>query len=282
MTDFETNRRNGIQRLRNAGIETAEPDAQVLLMHAAGLTREELILNAKAFVNADILKRYDTYLGRRENREPVAYIMGKTLFLSLCFKVGPPVLIPRPETEEVVTTALKIISREHAPSVLDIGTGSGAILISLLKECPDASGLGTDISKSALAIAADNAKSLGVACRCAFQRANFLEKIDGKFDLVISNPPYITNEAIKTLMPDVHKYEPHLALEGGADGLEAYRAILSNITSVVKPGGWVVFEIGYDQGESVRQLMQNTNLAHINVKKDIAGLDRIVYAQFCA
>jgi len=215
-------------------------------------------------------------LVRRLRQEPIAYILGRQAFWSLEFDVSPDVLIPRPETEGVVERALELIKDVDQPVVVDVGVGSGAILVSLLHERDDAIGIGLDVSDAALKIAQHNADKNGVVDRASFQQSDFLSAYEGTADLVVSNPPYITDDAMLELSPTVAGYEPPLALRGGADGLTAYKEIIGDLTRVLRPDGLVVFEIGYDQGEAVSELLTMHAFKDVHVKKDLAGHDRVV------
>ena len=278
---YEQARRSAAQRLAQAGCVSAQFDARVLLQAATGMDAGELIARGNQAMPSPVKAIYDGYIGRRASHEPVAYILGEKEFWSLIFKVNEHVLIPRPETEGAVEIALDLIKGVKSPRILDVGTGSGAILISILSERPDAHGLGVDISKAALGIASENSVLNGVQERCTFQVSNFLGAIDEQYDLIVSNPPYIDAAAMEALPQDVG-YEPDLALAGGDDGLAAYRAIISELPRVLKNGGAIVFEIGFDQGASVSGLLKAAGLEDIKITADLAGHDRIVSAKLSA
>ncbi|PHR92372.1 MAG: protein-(glutamine-N5) methyltransferase, release factor-specific [Robiginitomaculum sp.] len=278
---FEDVRRAAVQALSAANIEDADIDARVLLMHAGGLTRSGLIVQSRDIMPASVLARFNTCLARRLTHEPIAHIVGTKEFWSLEFKVSSQVLIPRPETEGVVSRALALMKHVKSPRILDIGTGSGAILIALLSERKDASGVGVDISQAALDIAESNANALGVSDRCTFHTSNFLDEVEGRFDILVSNPPYITHTAMQTLPKTVQAYEPHLALHGGVDGLDPYRSILTHAHRVLTPLASLVFEIGFDQGDALKALLQDTGCENITVEPDLAGHERIVSAKIC-
>jgi release factor glutamine methyltransferase len=279
---FEQLRRSAEQQLRDIGIESAGIDVKLLMMSAANFDAAQLIFNAKTIVPSNVEGLFSKMLERRLKHEPVAYILGKKEFWSLEFAVSKHVLIPRPETELVVELALERIATVKKPKILDVGTGSGAILISLLHERKEAKGLGCDISQKALDIATENAKVLGVDERADFKRFDYLEGVNEVFDLVVSNPPYITDQAMIDLSNDVNEFEPHLALRGGDDGLDAYRSIISNVSKVLKPAGWVVLEIGYDQAAAVTSLFEANGFGQISVEKDLAGHDRVVCGKISA
>ena len=270
-----------VQLLANAGVENPNVDVRILLETASGKTLAELIMSDQEIVPDSVYAHMQELLGARMAREPIAYILGEKAFWSLDFKVNEHVLIPRPETEGLLERALELMTDMPTPYILDIGVGSGAILISLLDERKDARGLGSDISEPALKVAQENAVRNNVANRCSFVLSDYLSNIDGKFDIVVSNPPYIDDDAMNALMPDVDLYEPELALSGGQDGLDAYRKIIAGLGNILKPGGYVVFEIGYDQKSDVCGLLEQARLTNILCQQDLAGKDRIISAQFC-
>jgi len=274
-------RTQGAAVLRAAGIEDANIDTRILLSRASGLSRAQLIACARDLVSRDVAEIFHTALARRKTHEPIAYIIGEQEFWSLTFKVNQHVLIPRPETEAVVEQALKLLQGHQNARIIDIGTGTGAILISLLYELDDARGCGVDISKPALKLAKSNAIQAGVADRCTFEISDYLQDVRGRFDIVVANPPYITDAAMAALPKTVDKFEPHLALSGGADGLSAYRAIIARLPDVLKPGGHVVFEIGFDQKTALRNLLENAGATNILCLQDLAGHDRVISAFIC-
>jgi release factor glutamine methyltransferase len=219
----------------------------------------------------------EDYLSRRERREPVSHILGRKGFWKIMLKVTPDVLTPRPDTETVVEYVLRDFPEHAAWSVLDLGVGSGAILLAILAERPAARGLGVDISEEALAVARDNAASLGLAGRMALMRADWSSLLEAdSFDLVVSNPPYIAAEVIETLEPEVRDHEPRLALEGGADGLDHYRTLAPEILRVLKPGGRFAVEIGYDQKDAVEALFREAGALGVTTVKDLSDRHRVV------
>src|SRR5262245_41521926 len=216
-------------RLRQAGIETPELDARVLLCHAAGLSHETYIARAREALPADAVPRLQRVIARRLEREPVARITGAREFYGRSFILGKDTLDPRPDTETLIEAALDIVReqgwQEKPLKLLDLGTGTGCILVTLLAKLPHASGLGTDLSPGALAIAVANARTHRVSSRAAFAAADWLDGVSGKFDLILSNPPYLATGEIAALAEEVAAHDPRLALDGGPDGLEAYRRI---------------------------------------------------------
>ncbi len=264
-------------RLKATGIEMPVIDARLLLEAAAGATRADLLNDPQRQLTDEQTRTLDTYLERRERREPIAHILGRKGFWTVMLSVGPQVLTPRPDTELVVIAALERLEPAASARVLDLGTGSGAILLAVLAERPAAKGLGVDISEDALAVARENAANLGLAGRTALLRGDWTAGLetDG-FDLVVSNPPYIPTADIPALDPEVRQYEPLAALDGGPDGLDAYRVLAPEILRVLKPGGGFVVEIGYDQGPAVTSLFETAGAAELELRKDLGGRDRVV------
>jgi release factor glutamine methyltransferase len=264
-------------RLEAVGITGPVIDARLLVEAAADASRADIIADPHRELTAEQAAILEDYLGRREHREPVSHILGRKGFWKIMLRVTPDVLTPRPDTETVVEYVLRDFP-EHAPwSVLDLGVGSGAILLAILAERPAAKGLGIDISEEALAVARDNAASLGLAGRMALMRADWSSLLEpDSFDLVVSNPPYIAADVIQTLEPEVRDHEPRLALEGGADGLDHYRILAPEILRVLKPGGRFAVEIGYDQKESVEALFREAGALGITTIKDLSDRHRVV------
>jgi release factor glutamine methyltransferase len=264
-------------RLKAAGIDTPVIDARLLVEAAADATRADLLSDPYRELSPEQAAALDDYLSRRERREPVAHILGRKGFWSLMLKVGPEVLTPRPDTEMVVTAALEALPPDAPAQILDLGVGSGAILLAVLHDRPAAKGLGVDLSEEALAVARDNAASLGLAGRTALLRGDWTTGLsDATFDLVLANPPYIPSADIDTLEPEVRQYEPRSALDGGPDGLDAYRILAPEILRVLKPGAAFVVEIGHDQGPAVQDLFAAAAADELRVGQDLSGRDRIV------
>lgn len=264
-------------RLEAAGLRGPVIDARLLVEAAAEATRADIIGDPHRALTPAQEETLESYLARREHREPVSHILGRRGFWKFLLKVTPDVLTPRPDTERVVDIALEGFP-EHAPwSVLDLGVGSGAILLAVLAERPAARGVGIDISEEALAVARDNAASVGLAGRITFLRGDWTALLgDGSFDLVVCNPPYIASEVIETLEPEVRDHEPRLALEGGPDGLDHYRRLAPEILRVLKPGGRFAVEIGYDQKDAVEALFQAAGALDVRTIRDLADRDRVV------
>lgn len=259
-----------------AGREIDSPrlDAELLLADTLGLDRVGLYLNFERPLQADELAGYREKVRRRASREPLAYILGRTEFWSLPFIVTPAVLIPRPDTELLVEEALPRLA--DAARVLDVGTGSGALAVALAHERPECTVTAIDVSAAALAVAAGNAGSNGVAERIEFLQADLAALPDGPFDLVVANPPYIPSGELTTLMPDVRDFEPQLALDGGCDGLDAYRALARQTGAILAPGGWLLVEVGIGQAPAVQELFAGAGLTEIFISRDLAGIERVV------
>jgi len=266
------------KRLKTAGVDSPSIDARLLLEAAADVSRLDVISDPYRPLTAEQVERFGGYVERRSRREPVSRILGRKGFWKLLLRVTPDVLSPRPETERVVDLALEAFPQERASfSMLDLGVGSGAILLSVLAERPAATGLGVDISEAALATARDNAASLGLVGRATFLRTDWTQGLpDEAFDLVTSNPPYIPTGDIAGLEPEVSAHEPRLALDGGADGLEAYRVLAPEILRVLKPEGRFAVEIGWDQGAAVKALFEQAGAQDLRVVRDLADRDRVV------
>ncbi|MEO8651624.1 MAG: peptide chain release factor N(5)-glutamine methyltransferase [Hyphomicrobiaceae bacterium] len=245
--------------LDQAGKADAAIDARRLVAYALAIDRETLLREPEFKPDAVALTRLAAFLARRAAHEPVARIVGEREFYGLSLAVGPATLDPRPDTETVVTIALHLAQRmdrggDGPLSILDLGTGSGAIVLALLSELPDAVAVATDISPAALEIAHANADRHGLADRIRFHESHWLDRVDGRFDLIVANPPYISTAEIADLAAEVARWDPRAALDGGPDGLDAYRAILGGIGRVMAPSGWAVFEVGAGQASEVSTL----------------------------
>jgi release factor glutamine methyltransferase len=273
--------RKAANRLQAAGIEDARGEARHLLASAGELSQARMITALNERQPADEAARFEALIERRAAREPLSHILGNVGFWTLELEVTPDVLTPRPDTESVVEAALEAVEDRTAPlRVLDIGTGSGAILLALLSDLPGASGVATDISPAALAVARRNAQRNGLAERITFVETCWADGLEGPFDLVVSNPPYIASAVIETLEPEVKDHEPRLALDGGPDGLGPYPHLLSEARRLLRPGGTAVFEIGYDQGQAVLALACDAGAWNAGLRQDLAGRDRALIAGF--
>jgi len=262
----------GTEALRLAGIEMPRHEARLLLQHAAGVNLETLIAHPARGVSPAAAQSYRGFIRRRMEREPVAYILGCREFWSLEFRVSPAVLVPRPDSETLIEAALAGLADRGAPlRVLDLGTGSGCLLLALLSELPNATGVGLDVSPAALDVARANAQALGLGARAAFREGGWSAMPAEPFDIVLANPPYIPEPELCALERDVRDYEPHLALSGGADGLDAYRAILPVLGRVAAPHARIVFEHGAGQQDAVSALARAEGFAIMSRFCDLAG-----------
>ncbi len=258
--------RSLFRELTRANLPTPDLDARILLEHACGLSRTQLLARANDPAPEAIISAAQNALARRLAREPVARILGEWDFWTLTFKLNEATLIPRPETEHLVEWVLKLVRAADGPfvgtinrdgaglTIADIGTGSGAILISILHELKSAHGIATDLSPLALAQARENAELNHVAERITFAQGDFLEPLTAPVHVIVSNPPYIASDVVDGLEPEVRDHDPRLALDGGPDGLMAYRRIIANAHHHLRPGGVILFEIGFDQADPLRQL----------------------------
>ena len=279
--NVETARRALTARLSSAGIESAEGDARILAGAVLGLDLTGLIVAAARILTEDETSYLEDYARRRIAGEPVARIVGVKDFWGLPLRLSPATLVPRFDTETVVEAALEILrtesKRNHPLRVADLGTGSGAILLALLSELPNAFGIGTDISMAALQTARANALHLGLASRAAFVACDYAAALSAPFDLIVSNPPYIRSADIAALDVEVRDHDPHRALDGGVDGLDAYRRIAPEAAPLLAPAGALVVEVGHGQSGAVASLMAAAGLtADEAPKPDLAGVRRAV------
>jgi release factor glutamine methyltransferase len=264
-------------RLKAAGIDSPVIDARLLVEAAAGAKRIELVTDPYRPLTPDQQGMLDDYVARRERREPVSRILGAKGFWKIMLQVTPHVLTPRPDTETILDVVLAAYDEYRRFRVLDLGIGSGAILLAILAERPLATGLGIDVSEEALAVARDNAANLGLENRTALLRSDWTAALEAQeFDVVVSNPPYIPTDVIDTLEPEVRDHEPRLALDGGPDGLDAYRALAPEVLRVLRPGGLFAIEIGHDQSDAVETLFKAAGAEGVRTIKDLATRDRVV------
>lgn len=264
----------GCSVLAAAGIEEAALDARLLLEYVCGTNRNDLLVHRDRPVEQEQSELYFRYIGEREKRIPLQHITGVQEFMGLTFKVNEHVLIPRQDTEILVEEVLRDL--HDGMRILDMCTGSGCILISLLHYSNGCVGVGADISEKALAVAKENAEKILASADVSFCQSDLFENLTGKYDVIVSNPPYIRSDVIPTLMPEVKDHEPMQALDGTADGLYFYRRIVEESREYLVRGGRLYFEIGHDQGEQVSELLRSTGFREIEVVKDYAGLDRVV------
>jgi release factor glutamine methyltransferase len=276
----ETARRALAARFRTKAIDTAELDARILVGAALGLDLTGVIVAARRLLTSDQSMRLEDFARRRLAGEPVARILGAKEFWGLPLQLSAATLVPRPDTETVVSLALQMLRAgpgADRPRIADLGTGSGAILLALLSELPDAMGVGTDISAAALRTASANARNLGLGRRAAFVACDYASALSGPFDLIVSNPPYIRSAEINDLAGEVRDHDPLGALDGGSDGLDAYRALIPQAVRLLAPGGGLALEVGHDQGADVEQLMAAAGLTLPGPPRtDLAGIPRAV------
>lgn len=265
------------ERLKDVRIDQPAIDARLLLEVAADVTRTDIITDPYRVLTDAQMATLEQFLERRARREPVSHIIGRKGFWKILLQVNKNVLTPRPETEVIVDEVLKAFPEQMPFHMLDLGVGSGTILLAVLAERPAAKGLGIDVSEEALAVARENAANLGLDGRAALLRGDWTSGLgDASFDLVVSNPPYIATQVIDTLEPEVRDHEPRLALDGGPDGLDAYRLLAGEILRVLKPGAMFAVEIGYDQSKAVEALFRQAGANNVRTIKDLSTHDRVV------
>ncbi|HEX4505787.1 MAG TPA: peptide chain release factor N(5)-glutamine methyltransferase [Alphaproteobacteria bacterium] len=261
--------------MKAAGLDTPVLDARLIVQHALRISWDTLYLKDDQPLEPQEKARLESGLARRAAHEPVSRIVGRRHFWTLDLAVSPDTLDPRADTESLIETVVQAIPDRTQPlRVLDLGTGTGAILLALLAEYPNATGLGIDRSEAALAVARANADSHGLSPRVTFSSGNWTDGVEGPFDIIVSNPPYIESGHLPGLPPEVREHDPVLALDGGTDGLDAYRAIIPAIPALLGPGGLAVFEIGEGQGDAVTRIARENGLAPAGSRKDLGGIAR--------
>ncbi|HET6308903.1 MAG TPA: peptide chain release factor N(5)-glutamine methyltransferase [Rhodopila sp.] len=262
--------REGAARLEGIA-DNPRLEARLLLAHALGVTQNDLIRDPARPVDA---RGLDALLVRRAAHEPLALIVGQREFWSMAFQVSPATLIPRPDSETLVEAALAAFAGRASPRrIVDLGTGTGCLLLALLREFGAAFGVGLDLNPAAAALARENARRLGLEGRSAFVTGDWTRPLSGRFDLIVSNPPYIAGDAIAALMPEVAQYEPRRALDGGADGYDAYRTIVPRLREHLEPGGVAILELGLGQDQYVSELARDAGFA-ASFREDLAGVRR--------
>ena len=265
------------KRLEAAGVDTPVLDARLLLEAGAGVSRLEIVTDPRRIVDDAQVEAVNALTQRREAREPVSHILGRKHFWTLDLAVNANVLTPRPETEFVVEAGLQETLPADAPHrILDLGAGSGAIILALLKDRPNATGVAVDISEKAIETVRVNAEQLGLADRLEIRQDNWAASLDERFDLVVSNPPYIRTGDIDELAPEVSRFEPRLALDGGDDGFVAYRIIVAALPRLLKPRAAFAMEVGLGQAEAVRTMAEAAGLSTTEPRRDLSGIPRVV------
>jgi release factor glutamine methyltransferase len=277
MTNLVTAWKSAQTTLKAAGVDQPSIDARLMLEAAAGATRMDILTDPYREMTPEQQATFDDYIARRARRQPVSHILGRKGFWKIMLSVTPDVLTPRPDTESIMDVVLPAFPENMPFSLLDLGVGSGAIMLAILAERPAAKALGIDSSSEALAVARENAANLDLNNRAAFMHGDWTAGLgDETFDVVVSNPPYIPTADIETLDPEVRDHEPRLALDGGADGLDAYRLLAPEILRVLKRGGLFAVEIGYDQSAAVEALFREAGAQSVRTVKDLAVRDRVV------
>ena len=261
------------------GIETPELDARIILKEVLSLDDKDLILKESLDISNEMIEKIIAIESRRLNGEPISKIFKKRDFYNSTFLISNDVLDPRPETELIVEIANNFINKNEVKNILDLGTGSGCILLSILKENKMINGLGIDLSKDAISIAKQNSKKLNLETQSNFLISNWMSSVNYKYDLVVSNPPYIASEDIKKLSKSVKIYDPILSLDGGDDGLNSYRLIASDLKRVVSKNALIIIEIGYNQSLQVIEIFKKNNFKFMKKYNDINGLDRVLTFQ---
>lgn len=269
--------RDAVRALQEARIESASVDARLLLQHVLGISREQLLAADKRVITSEQEAQYMQLIARRAARQPVAQLIGKREFYGREFKVTGDTLDPRPDSETLIEAVLARIADKNAPlRLLDLGTGTGCLLLTLLAELPKSQGIAVDACEKALDVAKTNASALSVGNRAQFVKSSWAEGVSGVFDVVISNPPYIPSSTIPTLAPEVCQYEPKAALDGGEDGLECYRAIIAQLPGLLGDAGFAAFEIGIGQHKALESIASQNGLQIAGMKEDLAGIVRCV------
>jgi release factor glutamine methyltransferase len=268
--------KKGITTLKNSYIKTAELDTEILMAKVLVSDRKYIILNNHKNLNDNNLIHFNELIRQRANRKPIAYLLNKKFFWNNEFYVDKNTLIPRPDTEIVVEEILRLTKQKNKISILDIGVGSGCILLTILKERKNFSGTGIDISKKSLDISRINAKNLNVERRVKFYKSDIDKFTKGKYDLIVSNPPYIKSCDLKYLERDVFNFEPKLALDGGLDGLSAIRKVINRSSELIKKNGKFILEIGFDQKDKVIKLLNKKGFYINSILKDLAKKDRCI------
>ncbi len=273
----------GADRLKSVDINTYKLDSRILFQHGLNMSQEDLIINSEKLISDTDYNKFMELIAKRETRIPISRIIGKREFWGLEFELGTETLDPRPDSEILIEAILKYTELEdndYPWKILDLGTGTGCLLLSALSELTGATGLGLDISENAIEIASKNAMNLGLDDRCNFVNKSWQDYEFDKYDIIISNPPYIRADDIAELSPEVKKHDPIQALTSGETGLEAYEELAGIIPGILSEKGVVILEIGFDQAKDVGYIFEGNNLKLLNLYKDLSGLDRCLLLSF--
>jgi release factor glutamine methyltransferase len=279
MTSQRAILKDSVRRLKEAGVDTPVLDARLLVEFGLGLDWAAMFTGPDRELTADEAEKVEALLQRRLSREPVSRIIGRRAFWKLELGIGPATLDPRPDTEALIMAVLRALPDQNAAlSILDLGTGSGAILLALLGEYPHAKGLGVDISADAVDVASANALALGMPHRAEFLAQDWNQGLTGRYDMVVSNPPYIRSGDIPNLASEVKDYDPLAALDGGPDGLDAYRALAGIVPGLLAPAGMLALEVGKDQADEVQALFAAAGFGSFHRWTDLSGVERVITA----
>lgn len=269
-----------VLRLQQERIESASLDGRILLEYVLSVSREQLLFSLDLPITSEQYARLKVLVEKRSKRQPIAQLIGKREFWGMNFVVSEDTLDPRPDSETLIEYVLEHIpNRADALRVLDLGTGTGCLLLALLSELPAASGVGVDYCENALLIAKENAMALGLSGRTQFARGDWCQQVEGKFDIILANPPYIPTGVIPTLDPEVSEFEPILALDGGADGFSCYRKIMKDVPALMATNGFVAFELGMGQQGGLEEIAVENGLEAVGVKHDLIGIARCIIFQ---
>lgn len=265
-----------VEQLKKAGVAEPSLDARLLLVSLFEDDQEIFFREPERVLTQKEERHFKDLVKRRAKREPVSHLLGHREFWSLDFLVNSNVLDPRPDSETLIEATLHQLGEGFQGKILDLGTGSGCLLLTLLSELPESTGIGVDQSAAALDVAEKNARRLGLQNRCELLHSHWFEKVQGRFEVIVSNPPYIETETVKELEPEVVQFEPHDALDGGRDGLDCYREIISKVSNFLHKEGYLIFEVGFDQAEAVAALLESQNFSEIRIHNDLASVGRCV------
>jgi len=263
------------------GIENPVLDARLVMQEVLNITHEEILLNNNRVITANESKALSILVSRRLKREPISRILGKRAFWKHEFKLSDKTLDPRPDSETIIQSVISSFNKNDELNILDLGTGTGCLLLSILNEFPNSKGVGVDISSGAIDIAKENAKEIGISKKVNFIDSDWKNmELNNSFNVIISNPPYIENSEIESLEPEVKNFDPYLALAGGNDGLDSYKEIIKILPKLLKKDGKIFFEIGYNQEVPVKEMLAHNGFSVIEVTQDLAGISRCIVAKW--